>query len=58
MITKTQLGITVYDRQTNNRIDIFPPTDEGYERLSDFIIGTLKAGEVLPFFKDIELDKG
>lgn len=37
VIKKNELGIIVYEATSMNRIDAFPNTQEGYERLMNFI---------------------
>lgn len=37
VIIKTELGITVYNKMDYGRIDVFPNTKEGKERLLKFI---------------------
>jgi len=37
IITKSSLGFTVYDPKTLNRIELFPNTNEGFERLMTFL---------------------
>jgi hypothetical protein len=37
VITKTELGYTVYDNVTKNRIDIFPCTKQGTKDLLEFV---------------------
>ena len=46
VITKTTLGYSIYDRNTLNRIDLFPNTPEGKERLLEFINKTLEKANV------------
>jgi ribosome recycling factor len=37
VINKSQLGFTVFDDITKTRIDLFPNTEEGRSRLTEFL---------------------
>jgi hypothetical protein len=37
IIKKTAYGITVYDEDVKNRIELFPNTQEGYDRFMEYV---------------------
>jgi len=50
-VVKTSLGYTAYDPVAKNSMDVFPYTEEGKERLLEFLEKLLDR-KVEPFFKD------